>query len=116
MCADVLKEGSDAAYTSTLPLADRFPSRKVIPKLLLLWSALGEAVHFMGHFMPAVPEDFSFLREFTETAEVLLQDGDIRPHPIRVMEGGLEGIVAGLQELYDGRVSGEKLVYTIAAA
>lgn len=116
MCADVLKEGSNVAYTSTLPLADRFPSRKVIPKLLLLWSALGEAVHFMGHFMPAVPEDFSFLRDFTETAEVLLQDGDIRPHPIRVMEGGLEGIAAGLQELYDGRVSGAKLVYTIAAA
>ena len=116
MCADVLKEGSEAAYTSTLPLADRFPSRKVIPKLLLLWSALGEAVHFMGHFMPAVPEDFTFLREFTETAEILLQDGDIRPHPVKVMQGGLEGIVAGLQELYDGRVSGEKLVYNIAAA
>ena len=116
MCAHVLKEGSDAAYTSTLPLTDRFPSRKVIPKLLLLWSALGEPVHFMGHYMPAVPEDFSFLREFTETAEILLQDGDIRPHPVRVVQGGLECIVAGLQELYDGRVSGEKLVYNIAAA
>lgn len=116
MCADVLKDGADVAYTSTLPLADRFPSRKVIPKLLLLWSALGEAVHFMGHCMPAVPEDFAFLKEFAETAEVLLQDHEIRPHPIRTMQGGLKVIAAGLQELHAGRVSGEKLVYTIGLA
>jgi hypothetical protein len=97
-------------------LTNRFSSRKVIPKSLLLWSALREAVHFMGHYMPAVPEDLSFHKDFTDTAEVLLQDGNIRPHPIRIMQGGLEGIVAGLQELYDGRVSGEKLVYTITTA
>jgi hypothetical protein len=97
-------------------LTDRFSSRKVIPKSLLLWSALRGAVHFMGHYMPAVPEDLSFHKDFTDTAEVLLQDGNIRPHPIRIMQGGLEGIVAGLQELYDGRVSGEKLVYTITTA
>lgn len=70
----------------------------------------------MGYEMPVVPEDFVFLKRFTLVAEGLLEDGDIRAHPMRKMDGGIEALMTGLIFLYDGNVSGQKLVYTLGSA
>lgn len=43
----------------------------------------------------------------------LLGEGRIRAHPQRVMEGGLGGVVGGLQMIRKGEVRGEKLVYRL---
>ena len=53
-------------------------------------------------------------KKMFEEVEGLLRDGRLRPHPIKFMDGGLEGIVAGLELLKGKKVSGEKLVYPVA--
>ncbi|EPQ55118.1 NAD P-binding protein, partial [Gloeophyllum trabeum ATCC 11539] len=40
----------------------------------------------------------------------LLAKGDIKPNPVKVIPGGLNGIAAGWKELEEGRVSGQKLI------
>lgn len=52
---------------------------------------------------------------FSALAGKLLEQGKIQPHPHRVKEGGLEGILQGLQDLREKKVSGEKLVYRVAS-
>lgn len=47
-------------------------------------------------------------------AEKLLEEGKVRGHPVSVREGGLRGVIEGLEDLREGRVSGEKLVYRVA--
>jgi hypothetical protein len=37
----------------------------------------------------------------------------VRTHPIKEMEGGLEGIIQGLDMLKKKEVSGQKLVYML---
>ena len=62
---------------------------------------------------PAKPQDYEFCTEFCEKSMPLLADGRLKTHPAEVREGGLEGILQGLQDLKAGKVSGQKLVYKI---
>jgi hypothetical protein len=87
--------------------------RKDIPSIFFLgYSASGEKFDCEGESYDASPEDHEFAKEFIVLAEKLLLDGIIKPHPkdVRV---GIEGILDGMQEIEDGKVSGVKLVYTI---
>ncbi len=47
-------------------------------------------------------------------AEGLLREGKIRVHPPSVRPGGLRGVLEGLKELREGKLSGEKIVYRVA--
>lgn len=49
--------------------------------------------------------------EFVPIAEMLLGDGTIKVHLPKVLPGGLDGILGGLQMMKEGKVSGEKLMY-----
>lgn len=113
ICAEALSNGNDVLYCHILPFSETFAKRKVLPKILLFWTALGQEVQTLGHRIPAFPEDFNFLRDLVETVEDLLAEGDLKTHPVKEMEGGLESITDGLRMLYNGEISGEKLVYTI---
>ncbi|EPQ54186.1 GroES-like protein [Gloeophyllum trabeum ATCC 11539] len=42
--------------------------------------------------------------------EGLLANGELKPNPVRVLPGGLNGVVDGLREMEEGRVSGYKLI------
>jgi hypothetical protein len=44
----------------------------------------------------------------------VLKQGKITTHPYEVLPSGLESVAKGLQLLYDGKVSGKKLVYRIS--
>lgn len=68
---------------------------------------------FEGDTYEAQPEDFNFGVKFGAIAEKLWSEGKWKAHPRRVGDGGLLGAVAGMHELREGRVSGEKLVYRI---
>lgn len=50
---------------------------------------------------------------FIPIAEGLLKEGKIRVHPPSVRPGGLRGVLEGLQDLREGKVSGEKIVYRV---
>lgn len=82
----------------------------------LAYTAFGEAFSKWGIDWEAVPGDFEFAREFWELSRVLLENGRLKPARGDVNRGGkkgFEGVLEGLKDLKEGRVSGVKLVYTL---
>ncbi|KAL7920942.1 chaperonin 10-like protein [Trichoderma austrokoningii] len=61
------------------------------------------------------PEDNEFAKKFRDIAEPLLREGKLKAPKIDVNRGGsgLEGVLVGLEELRQGKVSASKLIYTI---
>lgn len=57
-----------------------------------------------------MPEDYELGKKFVAFSEKLLEEGVVKGHPVKMLEGGLEGISGGMEELKSGRVSGVKLV------
>lgn len=53
------------------------------------------------------------METFIPIAEGLLKEGKIRGHSPSVRRGGLRGVLEGLKELREGKVSGEKVVYRV---
>ena len=68
---------------------------------------------FRQNVFPATMEDYQFNQIFFRLAVKLLSEGQIKVHPPKVGKG-LDGVLAGLDDMRQGKVSGEKLVYSIA--
>ncbi|KAI0153147.1 putative alcohol dehydrogenase [Xylariaceae sp. FL1272] len=85
------------------------------PHFILGYDGFGEPYTFMGKLIPAKPESLAFSSRVFAFSEQLLAEGIIRPVRPTVNKGGngLEGVLQGLDELRNGRVSGSKLVYTL---
>jgi hypothetical protein len=66
-----------------------------------------------GFDFPQDTETYEFVSEFVTLSEKLLAEGKLKPHPLLLRPGGLEGILDGMKELESGNVRGGKLVYTI---
>ncbi|RFU31127.1 hypothetical protein B7463_g5208, partial [Scytalidium lignicola] len=82
--------------------------------LTLAYTAFGNDFKFLGAFdFKAPPADREFAISFFKITENLLSEGKIKPHKVKLMQGGLSAIDKGLNLLQDGKVSGEKLVYRI---
>lgn len=77
------------------------------------YSASGESFIFEGQHFPAKPEDFVFAKSFSAVAERLWMEGKWKSHPVRVGSGGLIGVLDGMKQMKEGKVSGEKLVYLV---
>lgn len=89
--------------------------RSVRPKWILANMTFGDPIHLEGAYKR--PADLSFRKfhqAWFEEAQNILSQGLLVPHPIKWMEGGLEGVSHGLDCLRKGEVSGQKLVYHIA--
>lgn len=80
----------------------------------LYYTVFGEPYMYFGE-RPASLEDYEFGKRFWELSKGLLAEGKVRP--IRVIRNrggsGLEGVLVGLHESKEGRVSAGKLVYTL---
>ncbi|KAK2023378.1 zinc-binding dehydrogenase [Colletotrichum zoysiae] len=83
-------------------------------KMTIYYTVFGEEFGYFGK-RDAIPENYEFGKKFWEISRGLLADGKLKP--IRVVKNqggsGLEGVVTGLKELKEGKVSAGKLVYTI---
>ncbi|KAI9035219.1 zinc-binding alcohol dehydrogenase family protein [Aspergillus affinis] len=66
-----------------------------------------------GYGREADPRHRVLGREMFEEVERMLQNGELRAHPVRVMDEGWEDIPRGLGLLKAKKVSGEKLVYIV---
>ena len=44
----------------------------------------------------------------------LLAEKKIKVHPVDVRPGGLKGVLEGMEEMRQGKVSGKKLVYRVS--
>lgn len=82
-------------------------------KRTLGYTAMGEAFDKFGDHSPAQPEDFAFTKAFWELSQRSFVEGKLKAHPHRIGKEGLKGVFDGLQQLKEGRVSGEKLVYRV---
>ena len=66
-----------------------------------------------GPIYMVVPGDVEFGAEFALIAEKLLQDHKLQPLKAEVRQGGLGGILSGLNGLMTGKVKNKRLVYRI---
>ena len=68
-----------------------------------------------GYERPAIAQQREIGRWWFATLQRLWAEGKIKPHPIKVGEGGFEGILKGIDLLRKGKVARQKLVYFIPA-
>jgi aspyridone synthetase trans-acting enoyl reductase len=90
-------------------------SRRDIKASWILGSSLfGEEVKFYGAYgRPASKTHREFARRLYLLIEEMLAKGLIKNHPISVLEGGLEGLVSGIERIRRGKVRATKLVYPL---
>lgn len=100
-------------YTSLEPI-EKFPREDVTNLNTMAFTAMGEAFEIGGFQVPAKPEDHAFAIMFTRLAQDLFAKQKFKVHPVSVQNGGLDAVLDGLQRIREGKVSGVKLVYTVA--
>ncbi len=100
-------EGNNASIIHNL-------NRQISVTQTLAYTIFGERFEKFGVTEPA-PQDYEFAKMFWELASQLLASGKIKTTKPDVNRGGrgLEGVLVGLQELKEQKVSGMKLVYTL---
>lgn len=78
-------------------------------------SAQGEEVAFGedGPWFAASQEDFEFAKKFVGISEKLLQDSEINPLRMKIGQGGLNGVLEGMNILGTGKPNSKKLVYRV---
>jgi hypothetical protein len=86
-------------------------------RFTLGYDVFGETFTFRGaqSEREGRPDELEFGRQFWGRARALLEKGLVKTVRPTVNRGGagLEGVLVGLEELKQGKVSGEKLVYTL---
>ncbi|KAJ3531832.1 hypothetical protein NM208_g8107 [Fusarium decemcellulare] len=83
-------------------------------ELSLYYKVFGEKYAYFGE-KPAEPEMYEFGKKFWELSRELYAQGKVKPIRVYKNRGGegLEGVLVGLKELKEGKVSAGKLVYTL---
>ncbi|EED13651.1 zinc-binding oxidoreductase ToxD, putative [Talaromyces stipitatus ATCC 10500] len=111
ICADALTSESGAKYGNILTA--KSPREDVETVNTLMYTVFGEEFKFGAQPFPAIPEDFEYTKKFIALVEKLLAEGKLKAHRVKVGADGLKGVLAGLEDLKNGKVSGEKLVYRV---
>ena len=118
ICAEALSSSAPAAglHYSALLGVKEFPREDVKTRSTIAYTGIGEAFEKRGRTVPAMPDHYLFAGRFMKVAAELLAAGKLKPGNFAVRAGGLEGVVDGLRELKEGKVSGTKLVYRVGSA
>jgi hypothetical protein len=112
ICAEALSSEPGCKYGTILP--EKSPREDVETKGTFMYTIFGEEFSKGGRSTPATKEDFDFAKKFYGITEKLLADGKLKTHPEKVGEGGLEGVLKGMDDMKNNGVSGVKLVYRVA--
>ena len=115
ICADALSSEPGSQYSGLVPF-EKFPREDVEARRTLAYDCVGEDYNTKpgGPLREVGTESYEFTIKFVAIVDQLVAEGKFKVHPPTVKPGGLAGISAGLDDLREGRVSGEKLVYRIA--
>lgn len=111
ICAEAIGPDSGSIYVNLLGVD--FPRSDTESIFFLGYGITGESYIFEGDTYPASPDYFEFGKKFIPIAERLWSQGKWKTHPERVGPDGLVGILAGMKEMKEGKVSGVKLVYRV---
>ncbi|KAK4194671.1 chaperonin 10-like protein [Triangularia verruculosa] len=112
ICYDSLSR-TGGRYVSLEYVPDELLSRRKAVKagFMLAFQIAGEASGLPGGYdKPADPGKLELGVRFWGVYQKLLDEGKLKPHPVQRLEGGLEGVIKGLELLRSGGVSGKKLV------
>ncbi|KAL1861525.1 hypothetical protein Daus18300_008788 [Diaporthe australafricana] len=118
LCALSMSDSQPGVYGALLPVQDE-TLKSVNPNVsggfTMGYTIFGEAFSRHGREYPAKPEDLAFGKVFWQLSGDLLGQGKFKVARMSVNQGGegLEGVLKGLDDLREGRVSGTKLVYTL---
>jgi NADPH:quinone reductase-like Zn-dependent oxidoreductase len=119
-CANALASsappGQELRY-GNIQIPDGGPRQDVINTFSNGFTATGEdfEIQIAGNWVKieGKKDHYEFMRDWLALAGKLFAEGKWKPHRVEVREGGLEGVLEGLKDLEDGRVSGVKLVYRV---
>ena len=111
ICVESMGPG-EGKYCSLIPV-EELPRKDISNNIIVMFTSFGEKFFYGPMEFPPNKQDEDFATEFYEVAEKLLSEGKIKPHPSLVREGGLEGVLEGLKDLKEKKVSGAKLVYKL---
>lgn len=108
ICAPILASGGLYGSLGAVKL----PRDDITLSVTLAYRSIGEPVEKLGNRWDDNAKDFEFMKEWVPIAESVIAEGKIKVHPPKVGKG-LEGVLEGMDLLRDGKVSGNKLVYTV---
>ncbi|KAG9238560.1 chaperonin 10-like protein [Amylocarpus encephaloides] len=108
-CGEALSSEA-GGYFGTI-LSNRVPRDDLTQTGTLMYTVFNEGFDKFGMNIPASEADFEFGKKWMALTEKLLAEGALKPHPAKVGSGGLEGVLNGMDDMKNGKVSGVKLVY-----
>ncbi|RDL36909.1 Uncharacterized protein BP5553_06261 [Venustampulla echinocandica] len=113
VCAEALSSHGNVCHFGTI-LTNQLPRDDGVKYTsTLMYTVFGEEFLKFGQTFPASKEDFEFGKYWFELTEKLLKEGKLKNHPAKVGDGGLDGVLKGLNDMQNGKVSGQKLVYKL---
>lgn len=96
-------------------LFNGIPRKDVKHSFSMVLSFSGEACDKFGKHFPAIKENFEFAKDFASLTENLAAGGFLQPHPVKLIDRGLFGMVdEGVRLGSEGKVSGFKVVARVA--
>lgn len=116
ICAAALSsDDTGCRYATTNTNVDKLPDRPGVKAThVFMYTIFDRAFDKKDAHFPASREDFEFARRVFDLTEKLLWEGKLKTHPETVRPGGLDGVLQGMKDMKDGKVSGQKLVYRMA--
>lgn len=113
ICAEALSsDGAGARYGTILQA--QLPRKDIETVSTIMYTIFDEPFDKFGMHFPRMSEDFESAKDFFSMTEKLLAEGKLKPHPVEVRTEGLAGVMAGLKDLQDEKVSGKKLAYNVS--
>ena len=79
-----------------------------------MYTTHGLPFEFRGKPFPRIEEDRGHAAYFVNKLSELVKSEQLKPSPVKLLPGGLEGITAGLKFMEEGNVSGYKIVYRLS--
>jgi NADPH:quinone reductase-like Zn-dependent oxidoreductase len=110
--AEALSSDPAGARSGTI-LPEKLPREDVTSTSTFMYTIFGDAFVKGGKEFPASKEDHESAKRLLGIAEGMLRDGTLKPHPEKVGGQGLKGVLQGLLDLKNDKVSGAKLVYRV---
>lgn len=118
IAAAAMSDTQPGVYGALLPVKDealKAVNTQVSGGFTMGYTVFGEAFTRGGRDYPAKPEDREFGKAFWDLSQDLLEQGKFKVARTSVNQGGagLDGVLKGLEDLRNGKVSGTKLVYSL---
>lgn len=105
-------------YCSLEPFRETVTQNRALtiqPSWIVSLTVFGSEIYTDGHYdRDASPEHYKFGVRAYEVVQELLNRGLIKPHPVKKMPGGWEGVIQGVELIRQQATSGFKLVYSVA--